>query len=125
MLKFKTGDKVIVISGKDKGREGTIAKMYPKKEKVVIPGVNIYKKHIKKQVAADGKGGVYELPRAMHWSKVALIDPKSGKPTRVRFETKKDKKVRVSKKSGLDMDASAVTKAVASKVGGRKKKVTK
>jgi len=103
MLKFKTGDKVKVISGKDKGREGTIAKVYPKKEAVVIPGVNIYKKHVKKQLAADGKGGVYELPRPLHWSKVSHLDPKSGKTTRVRFQVKNGKKVRISSKSGLSL----------------------
>lgn len=121
MLKFKTGDKVVVTSGKDKGREGNIAKIYPKKELVVIPGVNIYKKHVKKQVAADGKGGVYELPRPMHWSKISLVDPKTGKATRVRFEMKKNKKVRVSKSSGLDIDAPSIAKAVSSKVKKAKK----
>src|SRR3989344_8137082 len=110
MMKFKTGDKVIVISGKDKGRGGTIAKIYPKKELVVIPGVNIYKKHVKKQAAADGKGGIYELPRPLHWSKVAHVDPKDNKATRVGFDIKKDKKVRISKKSGAEIDVPAVTK---------------
>src|SRR3989344_5709543 len=93
MMKFKTGDKVIVISGKDKGRGGTIEKIYPKKELVVIPGVNIYKKHVKKQAAADGKGGIYELPRPLPWSKVAHVDPKDNKATRVGFDIKKDKQV--------------------------------
>jgi large subunit ribosomal protein L24 len=120
MLKFRTGDKVIVKSGKDKGREGTIAKIYPKEELVVIAGVNLYKKHVKKQMAADGKGGVYELPRPLHWSKVAHVDPKTGKATRIGFEVKNGKKVRLSKKSSIDIDAPAVAKAVAGKVGKKK-----
>lgn len=120
MLKFRTGDKVKVIGGKDKGREGTIAKVYPKEEMVLIPGVNLYKKHVKKQIAADGKGGVYELPRPLHWSKVAHTDPKTGKTTRIGFEVKNGKKVRLSKKSGVNIDAPAVTKAISAKVGKKK-----
>ena len=119
MLKFRTGDKVVVTSGKDKGREGTIAKIYPKEELVIIPGVNIYKKHVKKQVAKDGKGGVYELPRPLHWSKVAHLDPKTGKATRIGFELKNGKKIRLSKKSGADVDAIRVPTP---KVGKKKNK---
>lgn len=124
MNKFRTGDKVIVTSGKDKGREGTIAKIYFKDELIVIPGVNLYKKHVKKQMAADGKGGVYELPRPLHWSKVAHVDPKTGKPTRIGFEMKNGKKIRLSKRSGVNMDAPAVAKA-ASKVTKAKTKKSK
>lgn len=124
MLKFKAGDKVKVIHGKDKGREGTIAQVYPKKELVVIPEVNMYKKHVKKQMARDGKGGVYALPRPLHWSKVAHIDPKTGKVTRIGFELKNGKKVRLSKKSGSDMDAVHIPTP---KIGAKKesKKKTK
>lgn len=108
MYKFRTGDKVLVTSGKDKGREGTIAKIYPKKELVVIPGVNLFKKHVKKQMAADGKGGVYELPRPLHWSKISHLDPKTGKASRIGFEVKNGKKIRLSKKSGSNIDAVKV-----------------
>lgn len=104
MLKYKIGDKVKVLIGRDKGREGVIEKIYPKKNKALVPGVNVYKRHIKARVAADGKGGIYELPRPILLSKLAVIDPKSGKPTRVGFKFEGDKKVRFAKKSGEILD---------------------
>ncbi len=104
MLKYKTGDKVVVISGKDKGREGTIERIYPKKGVAIVSGVNIYKKHIKKALARDGKGGIYEVPRPIDLSKLMIIDPKIGKPTRVAFKVEGGKKLRVSKKSGVIVD---------------------
>lgn len=122
MYKFKTGDKVIVTSGKDKGREGVIAKLYPKKAKALLLGINMYKKHVKKQLAADGQGGIYDLPRPLDWSKLAHIDPKTGKATRIGFDMKKDKKVRLSKKSSADIDAVRVPTP---KVGAKKDKKTK
>ncbi len=104
MQKIKTGDKVMVMRGKDKGREGTVERVFPKKGTAFIPGVNIYKKHIKKAVAADGKGGVYEIPRPIALSKLAVIDPKTKKPTRVGFKVEGGKKLRISKKSKVILD---------------------
>jgi large subunit ribosomal protein L24 len=102
--KIKKGDNVVVLSGKDKGRTGTVAKVLPKDGKVVVEGVNVAARH-RKPSQANPQGGIDRNPAPMHISKVALADPKSGKPTRVRFETGKDgKKVRVAIKSGEKID---------------------
>ncbi len=105
MLKIKKGDKVKVITGSDKGKEGTIEILFPKKGTAYVPGVGLYKKHIKAAVARDGKGGVYELFRPIAISKLAIVDPKSGKPTRVKFQVSGDKKLRVSAKSNELIDS--------------------
>lgn len=104
MLKYKVGDKVKVLRGKDKGREGVIERIFVKKGTALVPGINLYKKHVKKTVARDGKGGVYELPRPINLSKLVIIDPKTKKPTRVGFEVKGGKKLRLSKKSKSILD---------------------
>lgn len=102
--KIKKGDNVVVLSGKDKGRTGTVAKVMPKDGKVVVEGVNVAARH-RKPTQTNPQGGIDRNPAPMHISKVALADPKSGKPTRVRFETGKDgKKVRVAVKSGEKID---------------------
>ena len=102
--KIKKGDNVVVLSGKDKGRTGTVAKVMPKDGKVVVDGINVAARH-RKPTQANPQGGIDRNPAPMHISKVALADPKSGKPTRVRFETGKDgKKVRVAVKSGEKID---------------------
>jgi len=104
MLKYKVGDKVVVISGKDKGREGSIERIYPKKGVAIVSDVNIYKKHVKKALARDGKGGIYEIPRPIDLSKLMVVDSKSSKPTRIGFKVEGGKKLRISKKSGLIVD---------------------
>lgn len=96
-MKLKKGDKVKIMSGKDKGREGVIEKVYKKQNKVLVPGINIYKKHIKKNEKMP-QGGVVELPRAIDISKVAFICAKCGKATRIGYLVEKDKKVRVCRK---------------------------
>ncbi len=96
-MKIKKGDKVKIITGKDKGREGIVEKVYKKQEKITIPGINIYKKHIKKNEKMP-QGGVVELPRPIKTNKVQLICPKCGKITRVGYETKGGKKSRICKK---------------------------
>ena len=98
-LKIKKGDKVVVLSGKDKGRHGEVTKTFPKLSKVVVSGVNIATRH-RKPTQAEPQGGLVRLEAPMHVSKVAIEDPKTGKPTRVRFEVKDGKKVRVAVKSG-------------------------
>ena len=102
--RIKKGESVVVLSGKDKGRTGTVAKVSPKDGKVVVDGINVAARH-RKPTQANPQGGIDRNPAPMHISKVALADPKSGKPTRVRFETGKDcKKVRVAVKSGEKID---------------------
>ena len=97
--KIKKGDKVVVLSGKDKGKHGEVMLSMPKDGKVVVAGVNIATRH-KKPTQANPQGGLERREAPLHVSKVALEDPKTGKPTRVRFETKDGKKVRVAVKSG-------------------------
>ncbi len=96
-MKLRKGDQVLIISGKDKGKKGKIEKVYPKQLKVLIPGVNIYKKHIKKSDQFP-QGGKIEVPRPINISKVMLICPKCNKPTRVGFVIEKKKKFRFCKK---------------------------
>ena len=103
MIKFKKGDTVKITIGKDKGREGKIEQVFPKKARVLVPGVNIYKKHVKANLTVDGKGGVFELPRPLDVAKVALICPSCKKQTRVGFEIKNDKKIRICKKCGKEI----------------------
>ena len=97
--KIKKGDKVVVLSGKDKGATGEVIKSLPKDGKVVVSGVNIATRH-RKPTQENPQGGLVRTEAPMHVSKVAIADPKDGKPTRVRFETKDGKKVRVAVKSG-------------------------
>ena len=102
--KIKKGDKVVVLSGKDKGKHGEVTKSFPKEMKVLVGGINMMTRH-KKPTQADPQGGLERREAAMHISKVAILDPKDGKATRVRFETAKDgKKVRVAARSGEKID---------------------
>jgi large subunit ribosomal protein L24 len=102
--KIKKGDSVVVLSGKDKGRTGTVVRVLPRDGKVVVDGINVAARH-RKPTQANPQGGIDRSPAPMAISKVAVADPKDGKPTRVRFETKKDgKKVRVAVKSGETID---------------------
>lgn len=96
-MKIKKGDKVKITGGKDRGREGKVERVYPKQNKVLVSGVNIYKKHIKKSNQAP-QGGVVEVPRPLDVAKVALICPKCSKVTRVGYLGEKGKKLRVCKK---------------------------
>lgn len=104
MKKLRKGDTVSVLSGKDKGRKGKVEQLLPKRGVVLVAGINIYKKHLKASVAADKKGGIYDLERPIAVSKVALICPNCKKPTRVGFELKAKKKVRVCRKCGQVID---------------------
>ena len=105
MFKFKKGDSIKVTSGKDKGREGKIEVVLPKKAKVIVPGINMYKKHVKAALTVDGKGGIYELPRAMDVAKIAIICPNCKKQTRVGFKIEGDKKTRVCRKCGKEINS--------------------
>ncbi|WP_067736002.1 50S ribosomal protein L24 [Novosphingobium naphthalenivorans] len=100
--KIKKGDSVVVLSGKDKGRTGTVLQVLPKDGKVVVEGVNVATKH-RKPTQMNPQGGIERTPAPMAISKVAVAD-KDGKPTRVRFEVKDGKKVRVAVKSGETID---------------------
>ncbi len=97
--KIKKGDKVVVLSGRDKGRGGEVLQVMPKEERALVRGVNVVTKH-QKQTAAE-QGGLVRKEAPIHLSNIAVADPKDGKPTRVGFRVEKDgKKVRVAKRSG-------------------------
>ena len=101
--KIKKGDQVVVLSGKDKGRTGTVTKVLPKDGKVVVDGINVAARH-RKPSQTNPQGGIDRRPAPMHISKVAVATA-DGKPTRVRFETGQDgKKVRVAVKTGEKID---------------------
>jgi large subunit ribosomal protein L24 len=97
--KIKKGDRVVVLSGKDKGKQGEVLKALPKEDKVIVAGVNVAVRH-RKPSQTNPQGGLERKEAPLHVSNVALEDPKSGKPTRVRFETRDGKKVRVAARSG-------------------------
>ena len=100
--KIRKGDQVVVLSGKDKGRTGTVVRVLPKDGKVVVDGVNVAARH-RKPTQTNPQGGIDRSPAPMAISKVAIAG-KDGKPTRVRFEEKDGKKVRVAVKSGETID---------------------
>jgi large subunit ribosomal protein L24 len=101
-MHVKKGDMVIVTAGKDKGTKGKILSSSPKANKVMVEGARLHKKHLKPKT----RGGVGEVIQREGWmdaSNVQLVDPKSGKPTRVGVKMIGDKKVRISKKSGQEI----------------------
>jgi large subunit ribosomal protein L24 len=97
--KIRKGDTVVILSGKDKGKTGEVTKSMPKDGKVVVAGVNVAVRH-RKPTQLNPQGGLERREAPLHVSKVAIADPKSGKATRVRFEERDGKKVRVAVKSG-------------------------
>ncbi len=97
-MKIKKGDRVVVLSGKDKGKTGEVTKAFPKDAKVIVSGVNIATRH-RKPDQANPQGGLQRIEAPMHVSKVAIATA-DGKPSRVRFEVKDGKKVRVAVKTG-------------------------
>ncbi|MBU5594665.1 50S ribosomal protein L24 [Amphibacillus sp. MSJ-3] len=98
-MHVKKGDKVKVLSGKDKGKQGVILAVFPKKDRVLVEGVNMVKKH-QKPSQDNPQGGIQEQEAPIHVSNVLPIDPKTGEPTRVGYEERDGKKVRIAKKSG-------------------------
>jgi large subunit ribosomal protein L24 len=102
-LHVKKGDKVQVISGKDKGKQGVILEAYPKLNRVLVEGVNVVKKHAKPS-QANPQGGILSQEAPIHASNVMPLDPKTGTPTRVGYNVVDGKKVRVAKKSGETLD---------------------
>jgi large subunit ribosomal protein L24 len=104
--KIKKGDRVIVLSGRDKGRRGEVIEVRPADARALVRGVNMVKRH-QKQTGAQ-EGGIVSKESTVHLSNLALLDPKDNKPTRVGFkfvgEGRDRKKVRVSKRSGVEID---------------------
>lgn len=101
-MKLKTGDKVVVVSGSNKGKEGKITKIL--EDRVIVEGVNLVKKHLKPK-NNNGNGEIIEVEAPIHASNVMLVCPKTKKPTKVRIEKdNKGKKIRISKKSNEKID---------------------
>ena len=101
-MNLKVGDKVIVIAGSNKGKEGTIKKVLKKENRVIIEGVNLVKKHQKGN--GQESGGILEIEAPIHASNVMIIDPKTKKPTRIGKKVDNDKKVRIAIKSSEKLD---------------------
>ena len=106
---IKRGDTVVVIAGSDKGKTGKVLRVFLKKGRVTVEGVNIVKRHIKPRTLRDTQraqeiGGIVEMEGPIHVSNVMLIDPESNEPTRVSVKREGGRRVRVSKKSGKDID---------------------
>ena len=96
--KIKKGDRVVVLTGKDKGRQGAVLRVLPKEDRVVVEGLNMVQRHTR-PTQSDPQGGIKNKEAALHISNVASVDSK-GKPTRVGFRVEGDKKVRVAKTTG-------------------------
>lgn len=94
----KKGDKVRVIAGKDRGRDGTVLEVLPLKNRAVVDQVNMVKKHVKP--TNDNPGGINSVPAAIHLSNLMVIDPSNGEPTRIGRKLEDGKLVRYSKKTG-------------------------
>ncbi len=98
MQKIRKGDKVVVLAGKDKGRTGEVVQVMPKEDKAVVRGINMIVRHQKQ--SASQEGGIIRREAPLHVSNIAIADPKDNKPTRVGFEVRDGKKVRIAKRSG-------------------------
>ena len=96
--KIKKGDTVVVLAGKDKGRTGEVVQVLPKDDRAVVRGVNLVRRHQKQ--SASQEGGIITKEAPIHLSNIAIADPKDGKATRVGFEVRDGKKVRIAKRSG-------------------------
>ena len=97
--KIKKGDKVIVLTGRDRGRNGEVIRMLPSENRALVRGINMVKRHEKQ--SAKSEGGIVSKEASIHLSNLAIVDPKDGKPTRVGFKILDDgRKVRFAKRSG-------------------------
>jgi large subunit ribosomal protein L24 len=103
MSNIKKGDKVIVTTGRDKGKKGEVLKIFPKEDRALVSGVNVVKRH--QRQTQTQQGGIVNKESTIHLSNLAHVDPKSGKASRVGFKTLNDgRKVRFAKKSGEVID---------------------
>lgn len=114
IMKFKVGDQVLVTAGKDKGKTGEITRIYRDKNKVLVKGVNFYKRHVKPREGIEG--GILDLERPLPVSNVAIIDPTTKKPTRIGYQIlDSGKKVRIAKASGTELDKPKKTSTTKTK----------
>jgi large subunit ribosomal protein L24 len=108
-LKIRKDDNVRVISGKSRGRTGRVLRVDPRRQRVYVEGVNIQKRHTRPRTLRDTQraqevGGIIETEGPVHISNVQLLDPKSGDPTRVSVQRKDGRRVRIARKSGVEID---------------------
>lgn len=96
-MKIRKGDSIIITSGKDKGKQGKVERLYPKKDLVLVPGLNIFKKHLKKRDEKQ-QAGIIDFPRPIPVGNLAIICPRCKKPTRIGFNQSKSEKVRICRK---------------------------
>ena len=103
-LKIKKGDQVIILTGKDKGKKGEVMKVFPSEMKVMVTGIAIAKKHMKPS-RANPNGGIISFEKPIHYSNVAMVDPKAGLPTKIGYKILEDgKKVRFARRSNEMID---------------------
>jgi large subunit ribosomal protein L24 len=100
--KIRKGDKVVVLTGRDKGRTGEVIEVRPSEGRALVRGVNMVKRH--QRQSATQEGGIVSKEATIHLSNIAILDPKDKKPTRVGFKIVGDKKVRFAKRSGVEID---------------------
>ena len=101
--KIKKGDRVVVTTGRDKGKKGEVIKVFPKEDRALVSGINVVKRH--QRQTAKAQGGIVNKEAAVHMSNLAHVDPKSGDATRIGFKVLGDgRKVRFAKKSGEVID---------------------
>jgi large subunit ribosomal protein L24 len=103
-VRIRSGDEVIVIGGKARGKKGKVLRVDPKKERVFVEGLNMVKRHQRPNQTTGAGGGVIEREGPIHVSNVMLIDPKDDKPTRIGIEIQDGKRLRVAKRSGARLD---------------------
>ena len=103
-VRVRTGDEVVVIGGKDRGKRGKVLRVDPSKERVYVEGLNMVKRHQRPNQSTGQGGGVIEREGPIHLSNVMLIDPQDGKPTRIGVEVQEGKRLRVAKRSGARLD---------------------
>ena len=108
-MKLKTGDLVLVIAGKDKGKQGKITSVITKDNKVIVEGVNSVKRHLKAS-QTNPQGGIQLKQLPIHASNVMIVDPKTGKPSRIGKKKTKDGFVRIAKKSGTELTTAKAGK---------------
>ncbi len=100
--KIRKGDRVVVMTGRDKGRTGEVIEVRPAQNRALVRGINMVKRH--QRQTPQQEGGIISKEASVHLSNLAIADPKDGKPTRVGFKMVGDKKVRFAKRSGVEID---------------------
>ena len=107
-MRIKTGDEVVVITGNDKGETGSVQRVLPRENRVVVSGINVVKKHQKPGSTGgrtQAQGGIIEFEAPIHVSNVMLVDPETEEPTRVGIRRDEDgRRIRYSKRSGVELD---------------------